>query len=1103
MERARALLGRAGLGAGAAGRAAAREAASAERLALEEQRQRAALLQASDAYLQAVADGEEEAKGAEDGEDPEAPMDGDYDDYDADYDAQDDTDRAGSPDRYSGAATPHSPPLGAGTPSVKALTPGAGGAMGSAGKKYDRRRAAREELKRRRRRAVLSLHRRLALLPRQGAAVARGDFVRWLRRGVEMAGLEDAAAARAYAALLRPGAAVLERADVERCAVSGTWARVWAEYRAATRQRAYAAPHVSAAVVTAVVLTEHDPLAYARAMPMPHDLISSTVSSARAAADWAMVLLFLPVAAVLAHRWPRARLAVSLARFALPRRLRLRPHPRWESIAVGVCFFPIWLVGLVVFMVFVSTQPEHTWPDVVGALSIFVALAVTGVGAMVHFEGLATRTVALRDAGDAGGALAAPAAGAFPGGRDVIPDAEARVLQMDARERPADLAALAQQRQNSSSHRFAGRGADEASAKVAAPQRLAPSGRAAVDGGGTNGHAEAGERGAGAEGGADVALAPGDGEAGYRPPTMWSAGELAQRGGVGGAYRRPGGRDARAELRHDSSGVNREAMSKATFLAARLPHRGEGNGVRKTQASIRATAEREALPPTTEAAVWLAVDRTAYEALDEDPITIACQRWEPAVRKLLCLAVALTPALSRAAAGLPFFGGRSFVRLCVTDQLPSALTQAIGLRECETEDAPPELLPDVGEVAGIIANGTAADLLSLVESNSVDEQNTAVGMLVTACCAIWTFVLLNAFLGLCVAVTWGAYAHLLRCRLFHAASDANRAEAFGLPFFSPRFGALPWARVRSLLGARGALDMRLGAVTAAVCVGLSATLLALAVITFVLGTDQGAGDLHRHAAPVFAPLAGLVSVVLLAWATLFVSLGSEVRGLADDERAMLAEEQWRITNDIHGSAAWRSEALERTRDVLGRLAAVLERRDAQAPFVLFSFPAGKRLTTAVALLGVLAAGVLLGAAFLDAAGADEREISIQSLKLFVDANFAYSHHHVQQLADTANSLGVNVTALTQLSQMANFLLTQVDMSVIEATHGMVEDLHACANCSYKVPGDNRTALAPYWSRLLETELGDLVVAANLYPEQLLVVDEPEEGEVKAAEEEGA
>ena len=177
MERARALLGRAGLGAGAAGRAAAREAASAERLALEEQRQRAALLQASDAYLQAVADGEEEAKGAEDGEDPEAPMDGDYDDYDADYDAQDDTDRAGSPDRYSGAATPHSPPLGAGTPSVKALTPGAGGAMGSAGKKYDRRRAAREELKRRRRRAVLSLHRRLALLPRQGAAVARGDFV--------------------------------------------------------------------------------------------------------------------------------------------------------------------------------------------------------------------------------------------------------------------------------------------------------------------------------------------------------------------------------------------------------------------------------------------------------------------------------------------------------------------------------------------------------------------------------------------------------------------------------------------------------------------------------------------------------------------------------------------------------------------------------------------------------------------------------------------------------------------------------------------------------------------------------------------------------------
>ena len=95
--------------------------------------------------------------------------------------------------------------------------------------------------------------------------------------------------------------------------------------------------------------------------------------------------------------------------------------------------------------------------------------------------------------------------------------------------------------------------------------------------------------------------------------------------------------------------------------------------------------------------------------------------------------------------------------------------------------------------------------------------------------------------------------------------------------------------MRSVLGARGALDMRLGAVTAAVCVGLSATLLALAVITFVLGTDQGAGDLHRHAAPVFAPLAGLVSVVLLAWATLFVSLGSEVRGLADDERATVED----------------------------------------------------------------------------------------------------------------------------------------------------------------------------------------------------------------------
>lgn len=158
------------------------------------------------------------------------------------------------------------------------------------------------------------------------------------------------------------------------------------------------------------------------------------------------------------------------------------------------------------------------------------------------------------------------------------------------------------------------------------------------------------------------------------------------------------------------------------------------------------------------------------------------------------------------------------------------------------------------------------------------------------------------------------YEHYLRLRLFAACTDPAEAALMGVPYLNLRHAWLPWLRVRLHLHRLRHLERRWAE--------LAAAHLALVVAALLVAAGLAAARIFTspyQGLDLALPACLTLSLALCAPLALVLSIAGKVRGLLDDDEALVAEEKWKMS--IDGVDCWQKHA------AMADLADVVRRRN--------------------------------------------------------------------------------------------------------------------------------------------------------------------------------
>ena len=455
---------------------------------------------------------------------------------------------------------------------------------------------------------------------------------------------------------------------------------------------------------------------------------------------------------------------------------------------------------------------------------------------------------------------------------------------------------------------------------------------------------------------------------------------------------------------------------------------------------------------------------------------------------LVALALASAPAAHRVSLGRDAFGGRERVSLCVDQLMPESVASAIGFSKCSSLVAK-ELEEARAERDAMLANGTyalappapgvgeGAEVEDLIlASSDASGVGSVAGRVIVAGGMLWTSLTLYAAFAIMRWIASLAAAHELRARFFAACSDPSEAALADVPYLNLRHAALPWLRVRAHLQRRRALELRWVELAVAHAFAL---VCALVLIAGVVAARQYTSPYQDSDAVVPACLALALAFSLPLAAT--VGAASRIKALQDDDETLARDEMWKISLDgglgmsgedgstrfdseyhhaspgtggnrpgpasgsMQSSAA--SHALRLRRDALADLADAVARRNAVASPRALGFRATPGIACAFWALHAFALFAFLGVLATELAGGPYEGASVDQLRAYVEANFAYSHKFSETLLERVDHLADNVTWVQAKVTDANHLISTLDNTSPRRTLELVEDLSACMDCA--------------------------------------------------------
>ena len=425
--------------------------------------------------------------------------------------------------------------------------------------------------------------------------------------------------------------------------------------------------------------------------------------------------------------------------------------------------------------------------------------------------------------------------------------------------------------------------------------------------------------------------------------------------------------------------------------------------------------------------------------------------------------IAAVPAAHRAATGVAVFGGADSVFVCVDSVLPDAVSTLLGLAKCssvvtnttvteydhtETEDYSPSLT-------------SAEDAIS-VETDSGD-LNSATGATIVSAATVWTVSGVYMALTATRWVTARAHAHYVRLRIFAAVTDPSAACSADVPFLNLRKASLPWLRLRAHFHRLRALELEWARV---VCVHLFVATLVGTVASAVCATRKYTSPTTYGSSNSAAAAFAVCAFVFSAQLAVLRRVTRAIESTQSDDATIVRREIWKISvdaedmdrvgvgdrdgGDVNGvggvgggsmspQRARRVRQFENERDRLNAL------RDEIEPAGLNRASHGVNSADVSFFVSVALFVGVVGFFAVDlTATAPYQGMTVDTLNVNVDANFAVVHAAHEFLAQRITRLAQNVTNVMALVEQTSGLVAVVDNNSarqsLEAVNALTESL---------------------------------------------------------------